>query len=90
MNEQLGNISEMREKVQFDNGAQFWVYISPFNDTARYVTEWKIRFEQEDGSWSGTITPDNPQETLQTPGLSGVFKVTVTAGLGDKPIEIRI
>ncbi len=61
------------------NGAQFWAYISPMNDTAKYVTKWSIKLEQRDGNWSGTITSENPYQTLQTPNLSGIFNVVVWA-----------
>lgn len=58
------------------NGALFWAYISPQNDTAAKVTKWAVTIEQ--GDWSGMISSDDPQAQLQTPGLSGIFKVTVT------------
>ena len=47
--------------------------------------------EQQDGNWSGTITSKDPQANLQTPGLSGVFKVTVTAkyGAGLQPRQLK-
>jgi hypothetical protein len=58
------------------NGAVFWAYISPMNNTAKAVTKWSVTISQ--GSWSGTITSDDPQQQLQTRGLSGVFDVAVT------------
>jgi hypothetical protein len=79
--DQLGsNVEEMQDKVQLGGGAQFWAYISGQNETPSRVTEWQVQIEQTDGNWIGTITSDNPREILQTPGLSGVFAVRVTAG----------
>jgi hypothetical protein len=60
-------------------GASFGVDLSPRNGTARVVTQWSVRVEQRQGSWSGTITSGSPAEILQTPGLSGMFDVTVVA-----------
>jgi hypothetical protein len=61
------------------NGAQFWAYISPQNDTPKFVTKWAVSLEQKDGNWRGTITSDKPYEILQTPNLSGLFNVVVFA-----------
>jgi hypothetical protein len=58
------------------NGAKFWAYVSPQNDTKENVTNWSVTIEQ--GDWSGTITSGDPYEQLQTSGMSGIFKVTVT------------
>ena len=60
-------------------GAQFYVYLSPEHDTSSYVTQWAVEIQARDNNWSGTITSDAPHETLQTPGLSGLFDVTVVA-----------
>jgi hypothetical protein len=73
------NAEAMKNKVESGNGAQFWAYVSPQHETLKYVTKWEVRFEQADGNWSGTIDSDNPEEILQTPSLSGIFKVTVRA-----------
>jgi hypothetical protein len=82
-----GNVEEFETKVAsgeivLGNGAQFWAYISSQNETEKYVKDWSVKFEQQDGNWSGTITSDNPYVNLQTPGLSGLFNVTVTATVG--------
>ena len=58
-----------------NDGAQFWAYISPTNNTGEKVTQWTVTISQD--NWEGTITSDNPQEILQTPGLSGIFTVVV-------------
>lgn len=58
-------------------GALFWAYISGQNDTPTVVTDWSVTISQ--GGWSGTVTSADPQQQLQTPGLSGVFDVVVTA-----------
>ncbi len=60
-------------------GAQFWVYISPQNNTSSVVTKWSVKFTHKDSNWTGALTSDNPHETLQTPGLSGLFAVEVEA-----------
>ena len=59
--------------------AQFWAYLSPQNATGQAVTRWEIRLAQEGGSWAGTLTSEGPREPLQTPELSGLFTVRVTA-----------
>lgn len=64
------------DSLTVGNGAKFWVSISSQNNTAKNVTKWSVRFEQ--GNWTGSITSANPYDQLQTPGLSGLFKVTVT------------
>lgn len=38
-----------------------------------------MKIEQKDGNWVGSITSENPEKVLQTPGLSGEFLVTVKA-----------
>jgi hypothetical protein len=87
MDNENGNIEELKTKVAsgevtLGNGAQFWAYISPQNETAKYVTDWVVTFEQQNGNWKGSISSENPYVNLQTPGLSGVFNVTVTAKVG--------
>ena len=64
-------------------GAQFWAYISPQNQTSSKVTDWSVTISQDD--WSGTITSADPQQQLQTPGLSGIFQVSVTGSGPDLP-----
>ena len=69
----------MKNKVELGKGAQFWAYVSPQHETSKYVTKWQVRIEQTDGNWAGIIDSDNPEKILQTPELSGIFKVTVRA-----------
>ena len=81
MSDNPNNISEIKDKVNagsltIGDGAKFWAYISPQNNTAQYVTQWTVEISQ--GNWSGTITSANPQQNLDTPNLSGEFNVTVT------------
>jgi hypothetical protein len=57
------------------NGAQFWVYLSPQNDTSKMIQKWKVTFSQ--GDWNATISSDNPTEQIHTPGLSGIFNIQV-------------
>jgi hypothetical protein len=61
--------------IQLGNGAQFWVYLSPNNDTSKMITTWRVTFSQ--GNWSGTISNENPTQQLQTPNLSGIFDIKV-------------
>jgi len=79
MSEVPDNVEAMKNKVDLGNGVQFWAYVSPQHETSKYVTKWEVRIEQADSDWSGIIDSDNPEEILQTPNLSGIFKVTVRA-----------
>jgi hypothetical protein len=65
------------------HGALFWAYISPQNNTEKAVTKWSVTISQ--GNWSGTITSANPQQQLQTRGLSGLFDVVVTGSGPNMP-----
>lgn len=76
----MAGVQNVEGTLELGGGAQFWVYISPKNDTAKYLKKWKVTFSQ--GKWSGTISSDNPQQQLKTPGLSGIFKVKVVAAIG--------
>ena len=67
------------------NGAYFWVYVSPENDTSQYLTQWTVTFTQ--GDWSGTIDSSMPQPNLQTPGLSGEFQVQVMGSGPEMPAK---
>ena len=62
--------------VKLGGGAQFWVYLSPQNDTAKVVTNWSVTLSQ--GNWSDSITSQNPTKQIQTPGLSGLFDIKIT------------
>lgn len=68
----------VQQKVKRRNhpeGAQFAVYISPSNNTDENLTEWEVTISQ--GIWSDTITSNNPEVLIQSPGLSGEFGVVV-------------
>lgn len=67
------------ENLILGNGAQFWTYISPQNETASRVTEWHVQIEQANGEWRGDIDSTNPRQKATTPGLSGKFNLVVTA-----------
>ncbi len=73
------NLPEVSGKVSLGQGAQFWAYVSPQNDTATAVTKWSVTLQHMGSNWTGTITSDNPTQQLQTPNLSGIFHVTVKA-----------
>ena len=80
--EERGNIDEIQARVSsgellLGNGAQFWAYVSPSNNTAAFLTSWAVIVSQ--GDWSGLITSSDPQQQLQTPNLSGIFDVAVVA-----------
>ncbi len=62
-------------QLQLGGGAQFWVYLSPQNDTAKMITKWRVTFSQ--GNWSDSISSDNPTKQIQTPNLSGIFEIKV-------------
>ncbi len=61
--------------IQLGNGAQFWVYLSPENNTVKMIGTWRVTFSQ--GNWIGTISSENPTQMLQTPNLSGIFDIKV-------------
>lgn len=67
------------KNLKLGGGAQFWAYVSPQRNTEQIITKWKVHLEHTTSNWMGDITSDAPEEILQTPGLAGVFKVTVTA-----------
>jgi hypothetical protein len=69
------------------NGAMFFPYISPANDTATWVTRWVILVQQ--GNWMGLLTSNNPQ-ALASKGLSGIFQVTVLASGPNLPWSLLV
>jgi len=62
-------------QVNLGDGAQFWAYISPQNDTEKMITNWRVTLSQ--GNWKDSITSEEPEKMLKTPGLSGIFEVQV-------------
>ncbi|HEY0013881.1 MAG TPA: hypothetical protein VGB79_13650 [Allosphingosinicella sp.] len=65
-------------KLTLGDGAQFTVYISPHNDTAKVVTDWVVTFTQ--GNWTGQITSKQGSGSmLKTPNLAGVFNLVAVA-----------
>ncbi|AZA56135.1 hypothetical protein [Chryseobacterium shandongense] len=62
-------------ELTLGGGAQFLVYLSPQNDTAKMIGQWKVTLSQ--GNWQDSISSDNPAKHLQTPNLSGIFNVKV-------------
>jgi hypothetical protein len=63
------------DQVQLGGGAQFWVYLSPQNDTSKMISTWRVTFSQ--GNWSDVISSDDPTKQIQTPNLSGMFDIKV-------------
>ena len=62
-------------QVRLGNGAQFWVYLSPQNDTSKMISTWRVTFSQ--GNWSEIISSEDPTKQIQTPNLSGIFDIKV-------------
>lgn len=62
-------------QVQLGGGAQFWVYISPQNDTVKMITTWRVTFSQ--GNFMDSISSENPTKQIKTPNLSGIFDIKV-------------
>ena len=62
-------------ELKLGGGAQFWVYLSPQNDTAKMIGQWRVTFSQ--GNWKDMISSENPTKQLQTPGPSGIFDIKV-------------
>lgn len=75
----LGRKNIAGGKINLGGGAQFWAYISPQNNTENYVTKWRVRLEHTTSNWAGEITSEYPEKFLQTPELSGIFNVRVSA-----------
>lgn len=65
--------------LKLGGGAKFWAYVSPQNNTSDYVTKWTVEISQQNGNWMGRISSENPEQHLETPNLSGLFNVKVTA-----------
>ena len=63
------------QTIQLGNGAQFWVYLSPVNDTALMIQKWRVTFSQ--GNWKDMISSEDPTKHIQTPNLSGIFDLSV-------------
>jgi hypothetical protein len=70
---------ENQGQLTVGNGAKFWAYLSPEYNTPQFVTEWNIQIQQENGNWADVISSADPGYAPQTPNLSGVFKLRVTA-----------
>jgi hypothetical protein len=62
-------------ELKLGGGAQFWVYLSPQNNTAKMIGQWRVTFSQ--GNWKDMISSENPTKQLQTPNLSGIFDIKV-------------
>ena len=85
----MSGVANVKTSLSLGNGAQFWAYISPQNKTAQRLVAWRVELSNE--SWKGSIDSSNPQAHLQTPNLSGIFDVKVTACLdGATPVELTL
>jgi hypothetical protein len=73
-NSKLG-LANSQSQINLGGGAQFWVYLSPQNDTEKMITTWRVTFSQ--GDWQDSITSENPRKNLQTPELSGIFQIKI-------------
>lgn len=72
----MAGLANAQQETKLGGGAQFWVYLSPQNNTSEVVKGWEVKFTQ--GNWSETITSENPTKQIQTPNLSGDFNIEVT------------
>lgn len=71
----VASFNQVASESDLGNGAYFWVYISPQDDTKDIVKDWTVTLTQ--GNWTGSISSDQDPPTLQTDGLSGEFDVRV-------------
>lgn len=72
----MSGLANAQKETKLGGGAQFWVYLSPQNNTSNVVKGWEVKFSQ--GNWSDTISSENPTKQIQTPNLSGNFDIEVT------------
>ncbi len=72
----MSGLANVSGSLKLGGGAQFWVYLSPQNNTAKVVSNWSVTLSQ--GNWSDSITSQNPTKQIQTPGLSGIFNIKIT------------
>ncbi len=72
----MSGLANSKSDIKLGGGAQFWVYLSPQNNTANVVKGWSVKFTQ--GNWTDSISSDNPTKQIKTPGLSGIFNIEVT------------
>lgn len=85
----MNGVANVEANLSLGNGAQFWAYISPQNKTAKRLLSWTVELSND--AWKGSIDSSNPQEHLQTPGMSGIFDVRVTVVLdGPTPVELTL
>ena len=86
----MSGIANSSNELKLGGGAQFWVYLSPQNNTANVVKGWSVTLSQ--GNWSDSITSENPTKQIQTPNLSGLFdiKITETDGSTNPPRIVDI
>ncbi|MCT2561906.1 hypothetical protein [Chryseobacterium herbae] len=71
----VSGIANSSGQLQLGNGAQFWVYLSPQNNTSKMISTWRVTFSQ--GNWSESISSEAPTKQIQTPNLSGIFDIKV-------------
>lgn len=85
----MSGVVNENTRLSLGSGAQFWAYISPQNKTAKRLVAWRVDLSND--SWVGSIDSSNPQAHLQTPNLSGIFDIKVTALLdGPTPVELTL
>jgi hypothetical protein len=59
------------------SGATFWVYVSPQNQTAKFIRHWRVEISRS--GWRRVISSENPQVQVHAPRLAGEFAVKVLA-----------
>ena len=86
----MSGLANVETEMKLGGGAQFWVYLSPQNNTAKVIKEWSVKFTQ--GNWSDSITSENPTKQIKTPNLSGNFDIEVTTlnSSTNPPIKVNI
>ncbi len=76
------------EKARGDApGARFIAYLSPQDQTATHLTDWRVHLEHTTSNWMGNITPDM-KDYLTTPKLYGTFTVKVRASGPDLGTDV--
>lgn len=75
MDTKQAGLANSATELKLGAGAQFWVYLSPDNNTAKMIGKWRVTFTQ--GNWKDEINSENPTKQIQTPHLSGVFNISV-------------
>ena len=71
-------VANSADQLVLEAGARFWVYLSPKNETAATITQWRVTFTI--GSGSGVDVPLNPGQSAKVELVASgdILKVRVT------------